>query len=70
MGYRSIWYQKNSLGLIEYQMRSLKGIKRLWYIIYLAHNYLNFIRETDKEKNKKHIILKILQTVLINSNIF
>ncbi len=68
----SFRYQKNSLGLTEYQMRSLKGIKRLWYIIYLAHNYLNFIREKDKEKNlgeiieeerlknKKHVILKIL----------
>ncbi len=53
-------------------MRSLKMIKRFWYIIYLAHNYLDFIREKDKKKNlgeiieeerlknKKHVILKIL----------
>lgn len=68
----SFRYQKNSLGLTEYQMRSLKGIKRLWYIIYLAHNYLVLMKEKDKEKNigkvieeeritnKKHTILKIL----------
>ncbi len=68
----SFRYQKNSLGLTEYQTRSLKGIRRLWYIIYLAHNHLNFIKEKDKEKNlgeiieeeilknKKHVILKIL----------
>lgn len=33
-------YQKENLGLDQYQMRKFKGIKRFWYLIYLAHNYL------------------------------
>lgn len=36
----SFRYQKESLGLDHCQMRSLKGLKRFWILIYLSHNYL------------------------------
>jgi len=36
----SFRYQKESLGLDHCQMRSLKGLKRFWILIYLVHNFL------------------------------
>lgn len=65
-------YQKESLGLDHYQMRNLKGIKRFWEIIYLAHSYLalklwkskkfltigDVIRE-EKFLNSKNLIILI-----------
>jgi len=50
----SFRYQKDSLGLCHYEMRSLKGIKRYWYIIYLAYNYLTLKNgETSKSIGTK-----------------
>lgn len=67
----SFRYQKDSLGLDHYEMRSLKGINRYWQIIYLAQNYL-FLKCKDsketlgktiskeRELTKKSFILKII----------
>lgn len=77
--YRNRWdlevsfrYQKNSLGLKDYQMRSIKGIKRYWYIIYFAYNFLSLkqLNSNDnlgslilkeKQRHKKYEILKIIE---------
>jgi hypothetical protein len=70
MGDRSR-YQKDSLGLDHYEMRSLKGICRYWQIIYLAQNYLILKKKKaeenlgktilrERQESKKSMILKIL----------
>lgn len=53
----SFRYQKDSLGLKDYQMRSIKGIKRYWYIIYLAYNFLS-LKQLDNNDNLGNLILK------------
>ena len=68
----SFRYQKESFGLDQYQMRKFKGIKRFWYLIYLAHNYLTLklfkskefsnlgsVIRSEKEGNFENTIRKI-----------
>ncbi|MGL5050798.1 MAG: hypothetical protein ACRC6E_09285, partial [Fusobacteriaceae bacterium] len=67
-------YQKESLGLDHYQMRNLKGIKRFWEIIYLAHSYLaiklwkkdNLITLGDVIRDEKYLNSKSLIILICN----
>ena len=67
-------YQKESLGLDHYQMRSLKGIKRFWEIIYLAHSYLaiklwtskNFTTLGDVIRDEKYLNSKKMIIFICN----
>ena len=43
-------YQKQRLGLEDYEMRTLKGIKRFWSLIYLVYNFLELKRYRSKIK--------------------
>lgn len=40
----SFRYQKERLGLDNYEMRSLKGIERFWELLYLLYNFLELKR--------------------------
>jgi len=40
----SFRYLKDRLGFDQYQMRSIKAIKRFWLLQYLAYNYIEFYR--------------------------
>ena len=40
----SFRYQKERLGLDNYEMRSLKGIERFWNLLYLLYNFLELKR--------------------------
>ena len=56
----SFRYQKDRLGLDQYEMRSLKGIERFWELIYLVYSYLELKRFVSKIKeNLGKIIDKI-----------
>lgn len=56
----SFRYQKDRLGLDQYEMRSLKGIERFWELIYLVYNYLELKRFVSKAKeNLGKVIDKI-----------
>lgn len=53
--YRNRWeietsfkYQKDRLGLDQYEMRNLKGIERFWELLYLVYNYLEIKRHKEK----------------------
>jgi len=63
----SYYYIKNSLGLEDQQLHSLKAIIRFWRILYLAYNFLEIERVinldncTDDEQLRLSDIIKKLQ---------
>lgn len=55
----SFRYQKERLGLDNYEMRSLKGIERFWELLYLLYNFLELKRFKSKvSKNLGEVIDK------------
>ena len=69
----SFRYQKDRLGLDQYEMRSLKGIERFWELIYLVYNYLElkrFLSEVKENLGKTIDKIRAMRTKELISYVF
>ena len=66
----SFRYQKESLGLDHPQMRTLKGLKRFWILVYIAHNFLVFELHKLQKTNIGEIIREQKSKSLTNMILF